>query len=148
MTKLAWIFVLAATSASAAGENTAFKCETTQVIDRGNRPTKIEFSVKNLLKGKIGYSSSYDDDGRATREEYGMPVKHVPKHSVLMLNENYGITRTAKGDLELTSDGDGCQWTTVVLYKDAGFKAGFARVKGSSGCGAGDYYSTLKCQVK
>lgn len=132
-------------SAFAAGNSTKFQCETTQVIDRGNRPTKIEFAVRNLLKGKIDYSSSYDDNGRPAAD--GMPVKHVPTHSVLMLNDNYGIERTAKGDLKLTSDGDGCQWTTVVLYKAAGFAAGFARVKGSGGCGAGDYYSTLKCRV-
>jgi hypothetical protein len=139
--KTAVLFALALVpfTALAAETSTTFKCETTDVIDRGNRPTKFEFAVSNLGKKNVAYSSDYGD---------GDSVKMVPANSVLDLNDNAEVLMDSAGNLKLQSDGDGCQWTTVLLYKSAGYKAGYAKVKGSSGCGSGDFYSTIKCSAK
>lgn len=102
------------------------------------KPTEFSFAVENLDSSKPGYWTTEDDDD---------PVTMKPDNSVLDLNENGSIQVGAKG-LELSSDGDGCQYTTVVLYRDKEFKKGYVRVDASkTGCGGDDVYSTVTCKV-
>lgn len=110
-----------------------FSCKTDKVIE-DEKPTKIKFSVTNLGKKNVEYVDANED---------GTPVIMIPNNSVLMLNDNYGI-KMQDGNLVMDSDGDGCQFTTFVLYKDAEFKKGYVRVK-DGGCGATPVYSTVTC---
>lgn len=118
---------------------TLFQCATTNVVE-GQHPTQFFFYVKNLNVGKrLEYYFPDEND-----MEY--PVKMVPENSVLMLNENHSLSLIEKG-LLLESDGDGCQLTDVLLYKNTNYTRGYASVKPIGGCGAEPVYSTVACKV-
>lgn len=136
------LFLLAALSLptlGSAAEVSHFKCVTEDAIEfRGHRgPTHFFFSVSNLERGKPSY--------RTSDENSDAPVKMVPENSVLMLNDNWGIKRNAKG-LLLDSDGDGFQFTNVQLYADSDYSAGYARVTYTDGTKA--IYTKVSCQIR
>lgn len=117
---------------------TDFKCQTTKSIESGHAHSKFSFSVHKMDKPRsIEYWVENEDDE---------PVRMTPRESAMMLNDNHIIRRTKKG-LELSSDGDGCQFTSVVLYEDSGLTRGYLQIK-DGGCGARPAYSTVTCTVK
>jgi hypothetical protein len=128
------LFLMSSGAAFASDAITSFTCHTHDVID-GKKPTVFEFKVTGLGTKKVDYWVKDD-------QEY--PVIQHPENSVLDLNDNWGITQTEKG-LRLDSDGDGCQLTEVVLYKDTNYTHGYARVKAIGGCGAQDAYTKVVC---
>jgi hypothetical protein len=134
------LFPLIAANAFAATLN--FECKTTQVIE-GKSATLVAFTIENIGDVKtITYGG--DDE----------PVRMTPLDSVLDLNDNWQVIQNLNKDkspksITLTSDGDGCQFTTMVLYAEKGYKAGFVSVKGkAAGCGQGDYYSPVSCSAE
>lgn len=124
-------------SAVAKTDITSFRCVTDKVIE-GTEPTVIEFQVQQLGTKDATYYTVDPDSYE--------PVKMTPEYSTLMLNENWSLSQEADR-LAMSSDGDGCQWTDFVLYKNAGYKRGWARVR-DLGCGASPSYSTVTCKVK
>lgn len=130
------LIALSSTTALAAA-SLKFDCVTDKVIE-GPKPTRVQFTIENLDDAKkITYAGTDEN-----------PVQMTPAESVLMLNENWGVERTAKGIL-LSSDGAGCQLTKMLLFEDSGFRKGYVSVKGKNfGCGASDYYSIVTCKVK
>jgi hypothetical protein len=103
------------------------------------KPTEFSFVLENLESKKPSYWTEKEEDE---------PIVMNPADSVLDLNENWQLISGPKG-LELNSDGDGCQYTTVILYKDKGYKKGYVRVDASkTGCGGDDVYSTVTCKVE
>lgn len=124
-------------TAMAKTDITTFRCVTDKVIE-GNSPTVIEFQVQELNTKEATYYTVDPDSYE--------PVKTTPEYSTLMLNENWGISQEADR-LEMDSDGDGCQLTDFVLYKNSGYKRGWVRVR-DLGCGASPSYSTVTCNVK
>jgi hypothetical protein len=130
-------FGLSSLTALSAPSVTRFTCITDDVIE-GKKPTKFEFSVTGLGTKEVNYYTGKDEEN---------PFKMHPKNSVLMLNDNFGILENSKG-LVLDSDGDGCQFTQVVIYSDSNYTRGYAKVDGSGGCGAGNYYSKLTCSLQ
>ena len=113
-----------------------FSCRTETQIDRTAKTTRFSFSVENLTQGKISYHT--DDD---SSDE---PVKMVPADSSLMLNDNWGIRRTKDG-IKMDSDGDGFQFTNVVLYENSDFRAGYAKIEFSDT--TKPRYSKVTCKV-
>jgi hypothetical protein len=130
---------IALTSFAMAQSSTQFDCTTTKTIE-GQKPSQFSFSVLNLETGRAEYQA---DSGAEDA-----PVKMTPEDSVLDLNENFTIGSGSRG-LRLTSDGDGCQFTEVLLYKDRGYKSGYVKIE-DGGCGAEGVpaYSTVSCKVK
>jgi hypothetical protein len=117
---------------------TSFNCVSQDVLE-GQKPTRIQFKVSDLNTKQADYYVSSD------KEEY--PVKMTPKNSVLMLNDNFSITQTATR-LMMESDGDGCQLTYFVLYKNTGYTRGYVNIRPMGGCGAASVYSNVLCKVK
>jgi hypothetical protein len=122
-------------SAMAADNVTKFLCTTTQVIE-GKEPTQIQFMVENLDQEKASYF---------TEDPNEEPVKMIPEDSTLDLNDNWNFEQKADR-IHMTSDGDGCQWTDFVLFKNTGYKRGYVSVK-DTGCGANPAYSTVTCDI-
>lgn len=130
---------IALTSWALAQSVTQFDCATTKKIE-GQSPSRFSFSVLNLEKGPVDY--------QIESEAEDAPVKMTPEDSILDLNENFTIGSGSRG-LRLTSDGDGCQFTEVLLYKNSDYKSGYVKIE-DGGCGAEGVpaYSTVSCKVK
>ena len=126
-------------SFSAESDVTKFECATAKVIE-GKKQSTFSFKVSNL-------NSPGEQVGYWTKDDDQEPVKMSPKNSIMDLNDNWTIRMEDKG-LTLTSDGDGCQFTTVQLYKDAKFKIGYVAIK-DGGCGATGVpaYSIVRCNT-
>jgi hypothetical protein len=122
------------TLAFGASKYDQFNCKTVKVIE-GNKPTQVTFIVKDIDSGKASLEAVEDEDS---------PIEMVPKDSILDLNDNWTFN-IKKDRLEITSDGDGCQWVTFDLFKDTKYLRGFVQVKGDKGCGSGDAYSKVAC---
>lgn len=141
----------AAKPAAAAAAIHDFSCVTESSIEganpaRRNRGvTRFSFAVLNLEAGDIRYFVAKDSED---------PVKMDPKDSALDLNENGEIYRVDKtNDIKLRSDSDGILYTTVVLYADKGYKAGYVRIapdsrRSGEGYGVKAAYSKVNCQVR
>ena len=125
MKMLVLIASLFSVSALATGTVTKFDCTTTVVIE-GKDLTKIQFMVENLGQKNANYYTQDPDDSN--------PVKMTPEESTLDLNDNWTFKQKADR-IHMTSDGDGCQWTDFVLFKNTGYVRGFVSVK-DTGCGA------------
>jgi len=126
---------------------TKFSCVTDTPVESNDpkhptkplKPTEFSFAVENLNSEKPGYWTEKENDE---------PVVMKPNDSILDLNDNWQIQAGAEG-LELSSDGDGFQYTTVVLYKDSGYKKGYARVKiPDPPDHSEDKYSTVTCKLE
>lgn len=130
------IFILIGSTAMAS-TTTTIHCKTLRAIER--RPgvkTELIFQIANLNSNRFELLN-------LDKEE---TVKTKPKVSVLGINDNIQLYGN-KGDIHIHADGDGCQWTDLVLYKNAGYQRGYVRLKGSPSCGAGSAYSELSCQL-
>jgi hypothetical protein len=124
-----------------------FSCKTDTPVEgndpkfptRPIKPTEFSFAVENLKSNKPGYWTLNDNDE---------PVTMKPTDSILDLNDNWQILGGSKG-LELNSDGDGFQFTTVMLFKDKGYKKGYVRVViADPPDHSEDKYSTVTCKVE
>jgi|GEM_PF-5515611 len=128
-------------SAIAVGSVTEFRCVTDRGL-YGSNP-RFVFRVVNLARGRMDYAFI---DARAENEDAVVREVTRERTSIATLNDNRTIQRISDG-FQMVGDGDGCEWVTLRMYKNSGYRRGFLRVK-DGGCGSsGDAYVTVSCNV-
>lgn len=127
-------------SAAAFSATTSFNCELEKY------PKEVfTFKMKDLGKKTMTFLTA--DPNEAYSDVFTTKSKNdMIERMVSTLNAQGGDLRVGEDRIRFFGDGDGIDFVDLVLFKDSGYKIGFARL--NFNFGEDKDYSKVTCKIK